>query len=58
MIGNIIVGLVVLLSTVVVVRKLYKTLSGKSGCGCGCSCASAKNGTASCCSSGCNVKMK
>lgn len=56
MIGNIIVGLVVLLSTIVVVRKLYKTLSGKSGCGC--SCASAKNGTASCCSSGCNVKMK
>lgn len=58
MLGNIIVGLIVLLSALVVARKLYKTLSGKSGCGCGCGCGSSKNSTSCCSSSGCSMKMK
>lgn len=56
MLGNIIVGLIVLLSALVVARKLYKTLSSKSGCGCG--CGSSKNSTSCCSSSGCSMKMK
>lgn len=56
MLGNLIVGLVVLLSTIIVVRKLYKTLSGKSGCGC--NCGTGKGSASGCCSSGCHMKVK
>ena len=53
MIGNIIVAAIVLLSTAIVARKLYKTLTGKAGCGC--SCGDGKNGTSSCCGAGCHA---
>lgn len=56
MIGNIIVAAIVLLSAAIVTRKVYKTLTGKAGCGC--SCSDGKNGSSSCCGSGCHAKVK
>ena len=54
MLGNIIVALIVLTAAIVSGRKIYKTLTGKSGCSC--ACGSSKRGTPGCCSSLCGLK--
>lgn len=56
MLGNIIVALIVLTAAIISGRKIYKTLTGKSGCSC--ACGSSKGGTSSCCSSSCSLKNK
>ncbi len=52
MVGNIIVGLIILLAVVYSGRKFYKTLSGKSGCGCGCGDSKSEGESSCCCGSG------
>ena len=56
MLGNIIVILIVLLAAFISIRKIYKTLTGKSGCSC--ACGSSNGGVSSCCSSLCQIKSK
>ncbi len=56
MLGNIIVALIVLVAAFISIRKIYKTLTGKSGCSC--VCGSSNGGTPSCCSSVCQLKNK
>ena len=56
MLGNIIVLLIVLLAAVISIRKIYKTLTGKSGCSC--ACGSTNGNTPSWCSSACHLKNK
>ncbi len=56
MLGNIIVALIVILATFISIRKIYKTLTGKSGCSCG--CGSSNGNTPSCCNSTCHIKNK
>lgn len=54
MLGNVVVALIVLLAAFISIRKIYKTLTGKSGCSC--ACGSSKGTVSSCCSSMCNLK--
>ncbi len=56
MLGNIIVVLIVLLAAFISIRKIYKTLTGKSGCSC--ACGSSNGCTSSCCSSAYKLKNK
>ncbi|MDE7315979.1 MAG: hypothetical protein K2N11_09820 [Mucispirillum sp.] len=56
MLGNIIVVLIVLLAAFISIRKIYKTLAGKSGCSC--ACGSSNGSMPSCCSSACQLKNK
>ena len=56
MLGNIIVALIVLTAAIVSGRKIYKTLTGKSGCSC--ACGSSNGSMPSCCSSACHMKNK
>lgn len=54
MLGNIVVALIVLTAAIISGRKIYKTLTGKSGCSCG--CGSSKEDTTCCCNSPCSLK--
>ncbi len=56
MLGNIIVVSMVLLAAFISIRKIYKTLTGKSGCSC--ACGSSNGCTSSCCSSAYKLKNK
>lgn len=56
MLGNIVVISIVLLAAFISIRKIYKTLTGKSGCSC--ACGSSNGSMPSCCSSACHMKNK